>query len=219
MVQLEQVTITSIEDEGRRRVLKEFGSAGRQLSAAGLKVEFEVSGVTKDDATAIATDLNTFMSDSSAAGLAGVLTAAGVPVSSAKGSAKKYIPWFSPGSASFWAGVGGIVLIVVLALVGIGSAVAGWRFRKQIGQMLNRETFTGADTDGDGVLDANEIRALMKKQLGKDFTIDQIKAVMRKYDEDGDCDTLTFEEYQVMLKKWQKDGMKVINKDIEMAEL
>jgi hypothetical protein len=214
MVSTDQVTITKIADVSRRRQLL---VTGRILATSGITVDFEVAGVTKDGAETVTTTLEKFMSDSSGAGLAGVLTTAGVPVSISKQVGEitgTYIPWFSPGSTSFWVGLGGIVLIIVMVVFFFSGGYATWKFRTQIKQMLNKSFFENADANRDGVLDALEIQAVMKSQFNKEMSVAEIEALLKKYDEDGDATTLTWQEWQGMLQKWKDagivDGMNII---------
>ena len=76
-----------------------------------------------------------------------------------------------------------------------------------LAKMLARDAFASADTDGNGVLDAQEIQDLIRKELGKELSMKQICDLMEKYDEDGDYGTLTYKEYYHMLRNWQVDGI------------
>jgi Ca2+-binding EF-hand superfamily protein len=59
--------------------------------------------------------------------------------------------------------------------------------------------FTAFDKDGNGLIDANEVRASLKK-AGTDLTDEQVKEIIKELDVDGDGQ-LNYMEFRMMLLK------------------
>jgi len=68
-----------------------------------------------------------------------------------------------------------------------------------------KKIFDEIDTDGSGELDVSELRAALEKcKPGEKITDTQVAKRINKYDADGNG-TLSFPEYETMLKNWETD--------------
>jgi len=68
-----------------------------------------------------------------------------------------------------------------------------------------RKVFNEIDTDGSGELDTAELRSALEKcKPGEKISNVQVEKRLNKYDEDGNG-TLSFEEYEKMLRSWEAD--------------
>jgi hypothetical protein len=209
------VVITSISDARRRRLVA-VPQGGRVLAASGINVNVDllVKEMPASSIDTLKATLKVFVEDAGTTGFKSVMNAVGVPVASIEVTKD---PTSAPFNFKVAAAIGATVIIVIVLGVFLSGAIAAWTFRRHITKMMSSKVFAVADKNADGVLDAAEIQALIKKELNKDLTLDQVKGMMKKYDEDGDATTLTYQEYKDMLTKWLADGKKAV--DGELANM
>lgn len=117
--------------------------------------------------------------------------------------------WLEVGSVSFYAAIGsGIIAAIVIASV-IGASCCGfWAHPKSRSVMLkhlNKAFFKEIDLDGNGKLDKNEVKAMLKKEFGEDSSEQLLAEIFATYDKN--CDgQLCFAEYKQFISSRKKLG-------------
>ncbi|GMI16478.1 hypothetical protein TrLO_g12844 [Triparma laevis f. longispina] len=122
---------------------------------------------------------------------------------------RKSCAWLEPGSLSHVAAIGTVLLVIIIVVSCFcSSCIGAWLHPKSRAVMkkhLNKAFFNEFDKDGDGMLDRQEIKAMLEKEFGEKFSKKQLDALFKQFDKDGN-DQLDFEEYKVMMAHHKVHG-------------
>eukprot|EP00945_MAST-04E_sp_MAST-4E-sp1_P008253 g8253.t1 len=121
--------------------------------------------------------------------------------------------WMEPGSTSFYLGVGGIIVIIIGAIIFVQATYCAHKHRHVLKKHLTKKFFDSIDKDGNGTLDAGEIQIMLEHEFGASVSSTQVKRLMKKFGtKEMDFETyLKFVEY---LK-----GVGTDNEGIEMKDI
>uniref|UniRef100_A0A7S2QUM1 EF-hand domain-containing protein n=1 Tax=Triparma pacifica TaxID=91992 RepID=A0A7S2QUM1_9STRA len=122
---------------------------------------------------------------------------------------RKSCAWLEEGSLSRAAAMAtGVLLLIIIVATLVSSCCGAWLHPKSRAVMLkhlNKEYYNSIDKDGDGLLDKNEIRAMLDKEFGEKISDAELDKLFDQFDHDHNGQ-LDFEEYKKMMNAHKING-------------
>ena len=119
----------------------------------------------------------------------------------------------TPGTTEFYIGAGGIVLIVLGVAFFLQSVYCVHKHRHILKKHFTEKFFNSIDADGNGTLDAGEIKIMLEHEFGACVSMPQVKRLMKKFGT-TEMDFPTYQKFVEYLK-----GIDEGSDGVEMKEI